>query len=152
MGYSGSGKSTLAQRLAKEHRIPLLHLDSVHFLPGWVERDPAEEQKIVGKFLDNHEDWVIEGEYSGVHYERRLAEADCIYILRTNRFIRLYRVLRRPLKYRGRTRPDLTEGCPERFTIEFIKWVLWDGCGPTRRQRYERIIAQYPEKTTVIPR
>ncbi|WP_346845675.1 hypothetical protein [uncultured Rothia sp.] len=152
MGYSGSGKSTLAQRLAKEHRIPLLHLDSVHFLPGWVERDPAEEEKIVGNFLATHEEWVIEGEYASLHYERRLAEADCVYLLITNRFIRLYRVLRRTLKYRGRTRPDLAEGCIERFTIEFIKWVLWDGCGPTRRQRYERIIAQYPEKTTVIPR
>lgn len=42
IGYSGSGKSTLAARLGAAYGVPVLHLDSVHWLPGWVER-PREE-------------------------------------------------------------------------------------------------------------
>lgn len=152
VGYSGSGKSTLARKLAEEQNLPLLHLDTVHWLPAWVERERSEELRIVGEFLDAHDSWVIEGEFSGVHYERRLTEADQIYVLTANRFVRLYRVLQRTAKYRGKTRPDLTNGCEEKYNLEFIKWVLWDGCRPARRQRYKDIIEQYPEKTTVISR
>lgn len=42
LGYSGSGKSTLARAIAKKTGFACLHLDSVHFLPGWVEK--ADEQ------------------------------------------------------------------------------------------------------------
>ena len=42
-GYSGSGKSTLAGRLGELYQIPVLHLDTVHWLPGWEEK--AEEQE-----------------------------------------------------------------------------------------------------------
>jgi len=33
-GYSGSGKSTLARRLGELYQIPVLHLDTVHWLGG----------------------------------------------------------------------------------------------------------------------
>ena len=39
IGYSGSGKSTLAKNLSKHYGIPVLHMDSVHFLENWKERD-----------------------------------------------------------------------------------------------------------------
>ena len=38
LGTSGSGKSTLAKRLGEAYGLPVLHMDTVHFLPGWVER------------------------------------------------------------------------------------------------------------------
>ena len=38
LGTSGSGKSTLAKRLGERYGLPVLHMDTVHFLPGWVER------------------------------------------------------------------------------------------------------------------
>ena len=44
LGTSGSGKSTLAQTLGAAYHAPVLHLDTVHFLPGWVER-PLDEEK-----------------------------------------------------------------------------------------------------------
>ena len=31
IGYSGTGKSTLARKLANFYKLPVLHLDSVHF-------------------------------------------------------------------------------------------------------------------------
>ena len=47
LGTSGSGKSTLAKRLGETYGLPVLHMDTVHFLPGWVERPFAEEEAIV---------------------------------------------------------------------------------------------------------
>ena len=44
LGTSGSGKSTLAKRLGERYGLPVLHMDTVHFLPGWVERPFAEEE------------------------------------------------------------------------------------------------------------
>lgn len=39
IGYSGAGKSTLAKALGAQYDCPVLHLDALHFLPGWHERD-----------------------------------------------------------------------------------------------------------------
>ena len=52
IGYSGSGKSTLGRRLADQYGCEVLHLDCVHWLPGWKERDNAEKEEIVSAFMD----------------------------------------------------------------------------------------------------
>ena len=54
LGTSGSGKSTLAKRLGETYGLPVLHMDTVHFLPGWVERPFEEEEAIVRQFLDEN--------------------------------------------------------------------------------------------------
>ena len=51
IGYSGSGKSTLAQYIGKRSGAKVLHLDCVHWLPGWKERRPEEEVPIVRDFM-----------------------------------------------------------------------------------------------------
>lgn len=64
LGLSGSGKSTLAKQLGSFYHAPVLHLDAVHFLPGWVERVPGEEEQLVTSFLDTHSSWVMDGNYT----------------------------------------------------------------------------------------
>lgn len=54
IGYSGCGKSTLAKYLEEKYHIPVLHLDCIHWLPGWVERPQAEEKALVEQFLDQN--------------------------------------------------------------------------------------------------
>ena len=82
LGTSGSGKSTLAKRLGERYGLPVLHMDTVHFLPGWVERPFAEEEAIVRQFLDeNAGGWVIDGNYTKTCYARRLKEADKIIVM-----------------------------------------------------------------------
>ncbi len=149
-GYSGSGKSTLAKKLGEKYGAEVLHLDSVHFLPGWVERDREEEQKIVSDFLDSHESWVIDGNYKKLCYERRMEEADMIVMMLFNRFACLKRVTKRYKKYKNTTRPDLAEGCNEKLDREFITWVLWRGRGKSARERYGRLQKQYADKAVVI--
>ena len=51
IGYSGSGKSTLAERLGNKYSAPVLYLDKVHWLPGWIEREPPKELEMTQSFL-----------------------------------------------------------------------------------------------------
>ena len=150
LGYSGSGKSTLARTLGKLYGLDVLHFDSVQFLPGWVVRENAEKQQIVGDFLDTHDSWVIDGNYSKLHFDRRLESSDIIILLLFNRVNCFFRARKRYLTYAGTTRPDMGKGCKEKFDREFIKWLLWEGRSKTARKRYKKIRAEYGDKTIVI--
>ena len=86
IGYSGSGKSTLAKKLGEIYNAVVLHFDTIHFLPGWKEREKEEKERITREFLDSHNSWVIDGNYSKLFYERRMLEADIIIIMLFNRF------------------------------------------------------------------
>ena len=151
LGYSGSGKSTLARKLGEKLGCPVLHLDQVQFTSGWVERDRGEAVALVEAFLERDQ-WVIEGNYSEFALERRLREADRIFLLELNRWTCLIRAVRRVARFRGQTRPDMAPGCPERWDWEFLRWVVWDGRSAQRRRQYRQIAAQYPEKTTMFRR
>jgi Adenylate kinase and related kinases len=151
IGYSGSGKSTLAQKLGERLSLPVLHQDSVHWLPGWRERDPAESDRIVNAFLDAHpEGWIIDGNYRKMAYARRMAEADLIVCLEFSRAVCLVRVLKRWLSNRGRTRPDMGEGCDEKVDLAFIRWILRDGRSPAIRQRRQALREKYPKKYVLL--
>ena len=150
IGYSGSGKSTLAAALGKEYGADVLHLDSVHFLPRWKERPDEEKRRVVEAFLDSHDSWVIDGNYTKLFYERRTEEADRIVMMLFGRFACLYRVTKRYKKYKNSTRPDMAEGCPEKLDAEFVKWVLWKGRSKKARERYKNLAKRYPDKVTVL--
>lgn len=150
LGYSGSGKSTTAQKLSIHYNIEVLHLDTVQFLPNWVERDDEEKRLIVKNFMDTHDQWIIEGNYSKLFQERRLSEADIIIILLFNRWQALVRVIKRYFKYRGRSREDMADGCNEKLDKEFIRWVLFDGRSSTKREHYKRIFDLNKSKTIII--
>ena len=150
IGYSGSGKSTLAGRLAEYYDIPVLHFDRVQFRPNWEIRPQPSKEIMTKTFLDLHKDWVIDGNYSKLSFERRMEEADVIILLLFNRISCLYRVTRRYLKYKNTTRSDMADGCKEKLDAEFVKWILRDGRTKESRKRYEGVRERYPEKTVVI--
>ncbi len=150
LGYSGSGKSTLAAELGAQLGCPVLHLDTLQFLPGWVERDREEARALAADFLDRERAWVIDGNYTGFHQARRLAEAERIILLDFPRRVCLPRVVRRYLRNRGRSRESMAPGCVEKLDWAFLRWVLWEGRTPDVRRHYREIAAQYPEKTAVL--
>ena len=92
VGFSGSGKSTLAEKLGELTGAPVLHLDKVQFLPDWKIRDLEEKQRLVEEFLDSHSSWIIDGNYTRLSHERRMEEADQIWILLFGRLTRFWRV------------------------------------------------------------
>ena len=150
IGYSGSGKSTLAKTLADLYHMDVLHFDTIQFLPGWKVRSEEDKKRITAEFLDTHESWVIDGNYSKLFYERRMREADVIILLLFNSFSCLLRAYRRYLKYANETRPDMAEGCKEKFDTPFIKWILRDGRTKRARERYKCVVSQYGDKAIII--
>ena len=150
MGYSGSGKSTLAGKIGESYGCDVFHFDAVQFLPGWEIREFDERMQLSKEFLDTHDSWVIDGTYSRFHLERRLEEADLIILMLFNRFSSLYRVTKRYITYRNKTRPDMAEGCNEKLDWEFVKWVLRDGRKQKTKDLFQRIQTEYADKVVVI--
>ncbi|MDQ0223165.1 DNA topology modulation protein [Streptococcus moroccensis] len=150
IGYSGGGKSTLASKLADAYNIPKLHLDQLQFLPDWQSRLQSEVAQDVKIFLDNHPEWVIDGNYSFAHYDRRMAEADQIIFLNFNRIQSLWRAVKRYQTFKGRVRDSSAPGCPEQLDWEFIYWILWKGRSRRAKQRYQELIEKYPKKVIVL--
>lgn len=150
IGYSGSGKSTLAKRLSEAYKTDVLHFDTVQFLPNWEIRSEEEKLKITKEFLDSHASWIIDGTYSKLYYDRRMEEADVIIMLLFNRFSCLFRAFRRYLNYKNTTRPDMAEGCNEKFDFDFASWILWRGRSRKTKDRHKRLISEYADKVVVI--
>ncbi len=150
IGYSGSGKSTLAKHLAAKHETDVLYIDTVHWLPGWNTRPREERIQIVEDFLNTHDSWIIDGNYSKLSYDRRMDEADQIIFMAFNRFACLYRAHKRFKTYRGKTRESMTEGCNEKMDFEFIKWILHGGRNKSNRERYQNTIEKHKDKVVII--
>ncbi len=147
LGHSGSGKSTLARQLGEQYGLPVLHFDSIHFLPGWVETDRPYKREKVNAFLDAHpKGWVIDGNYLKVCAQRRFSEADHILYLDFPRRVCVPRAVKRLVLFRGKTRPDMAEGCPEKIDWDFLKWLLWKGRTPKKRQEFLAVKAEYADK------
>jgi adenylate kinase family enzyme len=121
IGCGGSGKSTLARKLHRITGLPLIHLDRLYWQPGWVETDKADWRKIMEEQTDRPA-WIMDGNYGGT-MDIRLEKADLIIFMDRSRWLCLYRILKRQLQYIGRTRPDMTEGCVERVSWEFVQYV-----------------------------
>ncbi len=150
LGFSGCGKSTLARMLGEKYNCPVLHMDSLNFKENWVGQDREIMLSQVITFLDRNDTWIIDGNYTSMEQERRLNEADQIILLELNRFVCLFRVLKRWKMYYGTTRPDMAEGCNEKVDWEFVHWVLHDGRTKKKKASYANIAATYPQKVTRI--
>ncbi len=133
IGYSGSGKSTLAKILSDYYHIPCLYLDQVQFYGQWQERSITQQNEIVDTFLKQHQDWVIDGNYSQVA-RQRFQQCDWIIFLNYSRWYCLIMCIKRYFQYRGIHR----ESCPcdEKLDKEFLKWILWDGRTKAHRQKH----------------
>lgn len=146
IGSGGAGKSTFARRLGALLGLEVVHLDSLYWHPGWVETPKDIWRERVAELLRG-DAWVLDGNYSGT-LEERLAACDAVIFLDLPRTLCLWRVLKRGLLYRGRSRPDMAPGCPERPTLAFLRWV-WQYPARTR-PKVLRLLAAYGEGREVF--
>ena len=109
LGGSSSGKSTFARQLGATLEIPVFHLDTYFWQPGWVEPDPSEFERTVLNIIQR-DTWIIEGNYR-VTRDERLEASDTIIFLRESRWRCAFRFIWRC--WFERSRPDLPEGCRE---------------------------------------
>lgn len=131
IGPCGAGKSTLAIKLGHKLGFPVFHMDQINWKPGWVESSKDEIRLRLNKLVSG-ERWVIDGNYGGT-LEPRLARASSVVYLDYPISLCVVRLLKRIWTYHGRTRPDMTQGCPERFDWGFLIYVLQWRLGPGPR-------------------
>lgn len=122
IGSGGSGKTTLAIELGKMLSVPVIHLDKLFWLPGWMQT-PAEEWEQKLTHAISGENWIIDGNYFK-SLSVRLSRADTVIYLDYNRWLCVLRAFKRWRINKGKVRPDMGDGCPEKMDLGFLKWIL----------------------------
>jgi adenylate kinase family enzyme len=79
IGSGGAGKSIFSRRLGDVLGIEVIHLDRLHWKPGWAETPKGEWAELVGQLVRGDE-WIIDGNYGGT-LEVRLGACDTVIFL-----------------------------------------------------------------------
>ncbi len=146
IGSGGAGKSTLSRRLGELTGLTVVHLDTLFWCPGWVGTPQLEWEAHQREVL-RIERWIMDGNF-GSTLDLRLAAADAVIFLDMPRYLCLWRVAKRLLRYHGRSRPDLPAGCPETFDWSFLKWV-WSFPAKERPEVLQKLAGLPADKTVI---
>jgi len=149
LGSGGSGKSTLSVALGARTGLPVVHLDTHYWNPGWTPTPDADWRQKVAR-LAAEPRWIMDGNFSGT-FDARFPRADTVIFLDLPRALCLVRVLRRWVDHAGRTRPDLAPGCPESIDLAFMRWV-WSFPERSRPRVMEELAAHQHRCRTVVLR
>lgn len=120
LGNAGSGKSTLARALGTRLGLPVVHLDTLFWEPGWVEPDAEQFRERVRDAVAA-DAWICEGNYARRTFDLRLPRANLVIWLDTPRLTCLLRVIMRSVM--NRPRPDLPAGCSEKLDRAFLAFL-----------------------------
>jgi len=121
IGSPGAGKSTISKQLSHMLQLPVIHLDRYYWKPNWVACSKDEWSEQLRQFTAEDE-WIIDGDYTST-LDMRLERADGVIFMDMPRLLCLYRVIKRRIRYHGRTREDLNEECPEALDFAFLRLV-----------------------------
>lgn len=148
IGQPGSGKSTLAQALGRRTGLPVVHIDTIHWQPGWVERSYDEKTRLCSE-VEARDRWIFEGGHL-VTWDNRVSRADLLIWIDRSSALRFWRVLRRTWHHRGNSRVDLPEDCPELLgnLPEFFRF-MWS-TRRSARAKMKELIAKAPEGCQVV--
>ncbi len=146
IGCGGAGKSTLARQLGEKLNIPVVHLDKLFWHPGWIE---STREEIDSKILEEAKKsaWIMDGNYNRT-LPMRMKYCDAVIYLDFSRFACLMGVFKRILTTYGQVRPDMGEGCPERFDLDFLKWI-WN-FNREKREEYYRMLNEAGGIETIV--
>lgn len=146
IGQPGSGKSTLARALGEKLNLPVVHIDLIHWQPGWLERQADEKTRLCEE-VHQRPQWIFEGGHSRT-WSQRLQRADTLIWLDFPLYVRAFRVIKRTLQHHGHSRPDLPDNCPEHFNWEFTSWI-WNTRN-SARQKMQQLFDSVPAHKSAI--
>jgi adenylate kinase family enzyme len=162
VGCSGAGKSTLSAALAPRLDLPHLSMDREFcWLPGWVAR-PRDEMRALIAAAVAQDRWIMDGSFPSSLDLRlprtdlviwlRLPRTDLVIWLRLPRLTCLVGVFRRGVAHRGRTRPDMAPGCPERRPDREFLSDVWNFERDTAPAIASNLEAHGPRVPTLVIR
>ncbi len=146
IGCCGSGKTTLARKLGAILDLPVVHLDRLYWTGNWQTVSDEEFDSVLKKELEKPR-WIIDGNYNRTMM-LRLSYCDTIIYLDYGRFTCMMGVIKRVIKGYGKTRPDMGGNCPERFDLDFLKFV-WN-FNKSHRERYYKLLHEEKERKIII--
>ena len=146
IGCSGSGKTTLAMKLSEKLSLPLVHLDKLYWTGHWETVDREEFNAMLLKELEKDR-WIIDGNYNS-SISLRLKYCDTVIYLDFSCWTCLFGVISRVIKSYGKTRPDMGGDCPEKFDLDFIKFI-WS-FNKKNRERYLEMLQSSKDKRIII--
>lgn len=146
IGCPGSGKSTLAKKLGEVTKLPVIHLDTIYWLPHW-ERRPQEEFDAILKEKLEEEYWIIDGNYNRT-LDLRVSYCDLIIYLDIPRITCLYSVIKRRFQYAHKSREDMQKECNEVIDYSFISYVY--KFNKTHKKRYYEMLNNIDKKYIII--
>ena len=146
IGCGGAGKSTFSRNLSDKLDIPVYHLDKLFWNRGWIST-PQDEFDNKIQELANRDKWIIDGNYIRT-FDMRAERADTIIFINMPTYVCFYRVIKRRVMYKDKSRPDMAEGCPEGIDFEFFKWVLT--YNKKIRPKILEKVKKYNDKTVII--
>ncbi len=145
-GSSGSGKTTLARQVSRRTGIPITHRDQITWMAGWQER-PAEDQARLIKEMADQDQWIFDSNmFSASRTDGRMDKCDVFVHVTVNRWVCLWRALRRYWKHRKSSRPDLPEGCEEDIDWVLIRYILFEYPARKRAQKREAFFEELRQR------
>ena len=121
IGESGTGKTTLSNNLSKELNLPVYHIDGIHHLENWKERDKKERDRLILEKA-SQEKWIIDGTYRST-LQQRLEKADYVIYLDYFTMAQVIGVLKRFIKNHGKEKDEIP-GCKEKMSWKFLWFVI----------------------------
>ena len=146
IGNCGAGKTHLSLALAQKTGLPVVHLDKLKWHGDWQALSSEEFDLILEEELKKSR-WIIDGNYNRT-IEWRMKYADTVIYLDFSTLACLYGVTMRVLSNYGKTRPDMGGNCPERFDMEFMRFV-WE-YRKKRRKPVLEMLAHAEDKQVII--
>ena len=146
IGSGGAGKTTFSKRLSELTGIAVIHLDAFYWQPNWTKSADEDWKKMLAALLEK-DSWIMDGNYTKT-MEMRLQAADTIIFLDISRLICAWRVTKRFLIYRQKTRPDMAQGCNEKLDLEFLEWI-WN-FPKINKPPIEEKLRRFENKKTII--
>ena len=101
--------------------LPVAYLDQLVWRPGWVMATREDIAEKMGEALAPPA-WILDNALTR-DWPRAVEAADLIIWLDYPTWLCLFRVLKRILSSWRQVRPDMADGCPEQWDLEFLVWI-----------------------------